>query len=63
MFSYFCQRGYMSSFREIGHQHKERAAVSLGIDKNFTRTSANEGDIGCPKGRVGGMPTLVGKAT
>lgn len=53
----------MSSFREIGHLHKERAAVSLGIDKNFTRTSANEGDIGCPKGRVGGMPTLVGKAT
>lgn len=38
----------ISFLREIGHLHKERAAVLFGIEKNFTRTSANEGNVCCP---------------
>lgn len=53
-----CQRELIS-FRVIGHLHKERAAVFSGIDKNFTRTSVNEGDESCPKCRVGGKPTKL----
>lgn len=37
----------ISSFRTTGHLHKERAAV-FWHRKNFTRTSANEGDLSRP---------------
>ena len=47
-----CNVNYISVAKEgnffpinIGHLHKERAAVLTGIDNNFTQASANEGSI------------------
>ena len=51
----------ISSFRINGHLHKEHAAVFSGIDKNFTLTSANEGNLSCPGCRMGEMPMLLVK--